>query len=148
MLRQLSNITSRLTLKVPSFVNGASIRRFTDSAPKSIFVGNLPWEASESDITEFFSKYGNVTSIKLMKDNQTGRPRGFGFITLNGDVDKAVSELDGKELKGRSLRVNEARPPTPRDPNNSRPRQDFRDRGDDRGGRGDRGVSRDRREDS
>jgi len=105
---------------------GVSLRRFADAAAeKNIFIGNLAWEVTEAEISEHFGKYGTVTSIKLMKDNQTGRPRGFGFLTVSGQPDKAIAELDGKDFKGRSLRVNEAKAPTPRDPNSRPPRSNI-----------------------
>eukprot|EP01114_Cavostelium_apophysatum_P016191 TRINITY_DN4552_c0_g1_i1.p2 TRINITY_DN4552_c0_g1~~TRINITY_DN4552_c0_g1_i1.p2 ORF type:complete len:177 (-),score=38.94 TRINITY_DN4552_c0_g1_i1:179-709(-) len=146
-LRQISfRSTSSPLLQSARYSAGfglVSRRTFADAASgasKSIFVGNLPWEVSDSDINEFFGKYGNITNIKIMKDNQTGRPRGFAFVTLEGDADKAISELDGKELKGRSLRVNEAKPPAPRDPNNRFQGDRGFNRGGDRGDRGDRGF--------
>jgi len=148
MFRQIASFTTPLK----SFaINGKSVRMFTDNASnsKNIFVGNLPWEATESDIMDFFSKYGTVSSVKLMKDGQTGRPRGFGFITLAGEPDKAIAELDGKDLKGRAVRINEAKPPAPRDPN--APRYNGGggfggDRGGDRGFQrgGDRSFGGDR----
>jgi len=121
-----------------------SARSFADESSdnKSIFIGNLPWEATESDITEFFSKYGNVSQVKLMKDNQTGRPRGFGFVTLNGDAARAITELDGKEMKGRMIRVNEAKAPTPRDPNSPGFGEGRRPFGGERGERGGFGGGR------
>jgi len=149
MLKQITTGLSKISTSSMirgSFqgVSGSSGRRmFADASnSKSIFIGNLPWEVTESEVSEFFSKYGSVTSIKLMKDGQTGRPRGFGFVTLSGEAEKAIAELDGKELKGRTLRVNEAKPPTPRDPNGFQPRGDRREggfgRGDRDGGYGDR----------
>jgi len=137
-----SSFSASLKLKTP-------FRSFADAAeggqPKSLFVGNLPWEATEADISEFFAKHGSVTSIKLMKDNQTGRPRGFAFVVFNGDIHKAVAELDGTELKGRALRVNEAKPPAPRDPNAPRGERRFEGRDNFRGGDRDnfRGGDRD-----
>jgi len=120
MLKQISvGLKQFSTPMKSSFTMASSVRRFADStdAPKkSIFLGNLPWETTEADIQSHFSKYGTVTSIKIMKDNQTGRPRGFGFISIDGDADAAITELDGKELKGRVIRVNEAKPQAPRDP--------------------------------
>jgi len=115
-------------------------RTFCDNNSRNLFVGNLPWSASEADLQEFFSKYGTITSIKIMKDNQTGRSRGFGFITLTGDADRAIADLDGKDLKGRPLRVNEAKPPAPR--MDRPPREDFGDRQSE--SRGDFGNRQDR----
>jgi len=172
MLKQILSAASfskvSLVMKTSNMSSLNGKRAFNNGAPaegKSIFIGNLPWEITESEISEFFAKYGTVTSVKMMKDNQTGRPRGFGFITLSGSADQAIQELDGKELKGRVVRINEAKPPAPRDPNaprrfNNRERdfgsrggdRDFGNRGGDRGDRGgynreNRGPRRDREED-
>lgn len=76
---------------------------------KSIYVGNLPFSASEDELRELFTAYGNVDSIRLMTDRDTGRPRGFGFVTMSDtDADSAIQALDGKDFGGRTLRVNEA----------------------------------------
>jgi RNA recognition motif-containing protein len=78
----------------------------------NIYVGNLPREASEDDLREAFEAFGEVTSVKIITDRFTGDSRGFGFIEMpnSPEAQSAISGLDGKELKGRSLRVNEARP--------------------------------------
>jgi nucleolin len=73
-----------------------------------IYVGNLPWDTNESDIKELFQKYGEVTSVNMITDRETGRPRGFCFIEMV-DPDMAISELDDKEFGGRNLKVNRAR---------------------------------------
>ena len=79
---------------------------------KRIYVGNLPFTSSEDDIRQLFSTYGEVISVSLPNDRETGRPRGFGFVEMeNENADQAIQALDGKELGGRSLRVNEAREP-------------------------------------
>ena len=79
---------------------------------KRIYVGNLPFTSSEGDIRQLFSAYGEVISISLPNDRETGRPRGFGFVEMeNENADQAIQALDGKEFSGRSLRVNEAREP-------------------------------------
>lgn len=76
---------------------------------KSIYVGNLPYDASEDDIRELFGQYGNVDSVRMMTDRDTGRPRGFGFVTMpDDDADAAIRALDGKPFGGRNLRVNPA----------------------------------------
>jgi RNA recognition motif-containing protein len=78
---------------------------------KSIFVGNLPFKATEEEIQEVFSAYGTVHSAKLLTDRETGRPRGFGFVEMDdAEAASAVAALDGKDFQGRPLRVNEARP--------------------------------------
>jgi RNA recognition motif-containing protein len=75
---------------------------------KKIYVGNLAWSATEAELRDLFSSYGDVASVAIITDRDTGRSRGFGFVELDGDADKAISELDGRELGGRALRVNEA----------------------------------------
>ena len=78
---------------------------------KNIYVGNLPFSATESEIRELFEQFGSVEEVKLITDRDTGRPRGFGFVEMDVDgADKAIEALDGKEFGGRNLRVNEARP--------------------------------------
>lgn len=82
---------------------------------KSIYVGNLPWSTTEDDLASLFSEYGDVISVKLISDRETGRSKGFGFIEMGDDVAKtAIEALDNQEFGGRTLRVNEARPQTPR----------------------------------
>jgi len=78
----------------------------------NIYVGNLPREASEEDLRKAFEAFGQVTSAKIITDKFTGDPRGFGFVEMSNssEAQSAISGLDGKDLKGRTLRVNEARP--------------------------------------
>ena len=74
-------------------------------------MGNLPYTASEEEVEKLFATYGEVLSCALPTDRDTGRPRGFGFIEMsNEDAAKAIQGLDGTDLGGRSLNVNEARP--------------------------------------
>jgi RNA recognition motif-containing protein len=75
-----------------------------------IYVGNLPFTASEDEIRQLFSPYGNVTSVSLITDRETGAPRGFGFVEMEEGTKEAISALDNRELGGRNLRVNEAKP--------------------------------------
>ena len=76
-----------------------------------VYVGNLPFSATEGEIAELFGQYGEVVSCSLPKDRETGRPRGFGFVEMeDDDAKKAIAALDGKDLGGRALRVNEAQP--------------------------------------
>jgi RNA recognition motif-containing protein len=78
---------------------------------KSLYVGNLPWSAKEEELTELFSAHGQVESVRLIIDKQTGRSRGFAFVDVaDGDVEKILSALNGYKLDGRDLRVNEAQP--------------------------------------
>jgi RNA recognition motif-containing protein len=82
---------------------------------KRIYVGNLPYTANEDELRELFSQYGEVVSVSLVTDRETGRPRGFGFVEMPADAaDDAISALDGKDMGGRALRINEARPREPR----------------------------------
>jgi len=76
---------------------------------KKIYVGNLPFSATEDEIKELFGQHGAVHSVALINDRETGRPRGFGFIEVDDDALSAmIQNLDGKEMDGRALRVNEA----------------------------------------
>ena len=82
---------------------------------KSIYVGNLPWDATERQIQDLFAEYGNVISVKLVSDRYTGRARGFGFVEMeDADAHAAIEALDNSSLGGRTLRVNESKPSTPR----------------------------------
>lgn len=73
----------------------------------SIYVGNLPWSATETTVSDLFSAHGEVLSVKLITDRDTGRARGFGFVEMNeGDAQNAIAALNGKELEGRALRIN------------------------------------------
>lgn len=77
-----------------------------------LYVGNLSYETTESELRELFGQHGQVTSVAVIMDRETGRPKGFGFIEYANDQDAkaAIAALDGKEIGGRSLKVNESRP--------------------------------------
>ena len=79
---------------------------------KNIFVGNLSYGATEDGIRSMFEQYGAVGRVNLITDRDTGQARGFGFVemTNNAEADRAIAELNGRELDGRALNVNEARP--------------------------------------
>lgn len=83
---------------------------------KNIFVGNLDFGATEDAVRSMFEAYGTVERVSLVTDRDTGRAKGFGFVemTADADADRAISELNGRELGGRALNVNEARPKTER----------------------------------
>lgn len=102
---------------------------------RKLFVGNLPYETMETDLETLFAQAGQVETVTVMRDRMTGRARGFAFVEMASDDDaqKAITQLNGHQLGGRALTVNEARPPAPRPF-----RDDFGggDRG--RGGRGGR----------
>lgn len=77
-----------------------------------MYVGNLSWSATEQDVRELFAQYGTVTDISLPTDRETGRPRGFAFVTMETkeSMEAAMRALEGQEWQGRALTVNEARP--------------------------------------
>ena len=79
---------------------------------KNIFVGNLGYEITEQDIQALFEKYGEVQRVKLITDRDTGRSRGFAFVEMgnDGEAQEAITGLNGSQLAGRGLNVNEARP--------------------------------------
>jgi RNA recognition motif-containing protein len=88
---------------------------------KSLYVGNLPWSATEADVRDLFSQYGEVTSVNLITDRETGRARGFGFVEIaDADAQKAIEALDNYSYNGRNLKVNESKPREER-PRTSRP---------------------------
>jgi cold-inducible RNA-binding protein len=78
---------------------------------KRIYVGNLSYQTTETDLTGLFEQAGEVESVNIITDRDTGRSKGFGFVEMGSDgADKAIAQFNGTELKGRSLTVNEARP--------------------------------------
>lgn len=77
---------------------------------KRIYVGNLPFSATEADMKTLFSEHGEVTSVSIVSDRETGRSRGFAFVEMeDASADKAIEALNNAEYSGRKLRVNEAR---------------------------------------
>jgi cold-inducible RNA-binding protein len=83
---------------------------------KNIFVGNLNFGATEGAVRSLFEAYGTVERVNLVTDRDSGQARGFGFVemSVNADADRAIAELNGREVDGRTLNVNEARPKTER----------------------------------
>src|SRR6516165_8376119 len=79
---------------------------------KNIYVGNLVWEATADDLLELFEKHGKVTRAQVIRDKETGRSRGFGFVEMENDAEaqKAIEALNNFDYNGRALTVNEARP--------------------------------------
>jgi cold-inducible RNA-binding protein len=96
---------------------------------KNIFVGNLNFNTGEDELRQLFEAYGQVERVSILTDRDTGRSRGFGFVEMasNEDGEKAIAALNGSQVGGRTINVNEARPKTDRGGG---------DRGGDRGGRG------------
>jgi RNA recognition motif-containing protein len=83
---------------------------------KKMYVGNLAWSVSSEDLQELFSAHGTVNSAEVIKDRETGRSRGFGFVEMETqqDMEAAIEALNGYDFKGRPLTVNEARERAPR----------------------------------
>jgi len=82
---------------------------------KTLYIGNLSFNSSEEDLRNFFSDYETVSSVKIITDRETGRSRGFGFVELDeNEANGAIEALDGGELDGRNLRINEAKKREPR----------------------------------
>ena len=83
---------------------------------KNIYVGNLPFQLTEDELREVFAQYGSVSAARIVRDRETQRSRGFGFVEMPDDEEaaRAIEALNGYSLKGRSLRVNEARPRPPK----------------------------------
>ena len=106
---------------------------------KNIFVGNLSFNTNEDEVRQLFESYGQVDRVSIMTDRDTGRSRGFGFVemTNNEDGEKAIAALNGSQLGGRTINVNEARPKAERVGGGG-------GGGRDRGGRGGGGGRRDR----
>lgn len=79
---------------------------------KNIYVGNLPFSTTDEELNNLFAPYGTVTAARVIKDRITERSRGFGFVEMenDGEADKAVAEMNGKDIDGRPLKVSEAKP--------------------------------------
>ena len=84
--------------------------------PKNIYVGNLDYNLTEDELRDAFAAYGQVDNVTIMRDRDTGQPRGFGFVEManNEEADKAIAGINGTQLGNRNLNVNEARPKTER----------------------------------
>lgn len=105
-----------------------------------IYVGNLPFSVDDDKLKDVFSQFGEISEATVIQNKFSGRSKGFGFVTFSSDEDaqKAISEMNNKDVEGRKIVVNEAKPMDPDAPR--RPRRDFDDRGSGRGG--DRGGFR------
>jgi RNA recognition motif-containing protein len=78
---------------------------------KTLYIGNLPWSTTEEELAQAFAAHANVVSARIIMDRETGRSRGFGFVEVaDEDVDQAVEAMNGTQLSGRDIIVNEARP--------------------------------------
>ena len=77
---------------------------------KNLYVGNMSFSTTEDQLREVFSQYGTVSKVQLIMDRETGRPRGFAFVEMSDGGDQAIAALNGTQLDGRALTVNEAKP--------------------------------------
>ncbi len=86
-----------------------------------IYVGNLPWSISDQDLADAFGAFGSVEKASIISDRNSGRSKGFGFVTMNNadEANQAIEAMNGSELGGRALKVNEARPREDRPPRQS-----------------------------
>jgi RNA recognition motif-containing protein len=82
---------------------------------KKLYVGNLSFETTESELKDLFAQSGAVETVRIITDRETGRSKGFGFIEMQEGGDKAIAQMNGKDFNGRALTVNEARPMSTRE---------------------------------
>jgi len=98
---------------IPAFITRSSSEQSSQGESddaKTLYVGNLPYRANEAAVTELFSNYGNVLSVRLMKDKHTGKRRGFGFVEMYvKDINEAIDKLNDSEFQQRTLKVREAK---------------------------------------
>jgi len=109
---------------------------------KNLFVGNMSFQTTAADLRALFEPFGQLARVHVATDRETGRARGFGFVEMQNDDEaaKAIAALDGEDVGGRNLKVNEARPKESSGPRG--PRGGGGDRGGNRGGVGGRGKER------
>ena len=118
------SVPPAIAFAVGAVITSLAIRFMQDSKPspeqpidpsqssKTIYVGNLPYRANESDVKNLFSEHGEVFAVRLMKDKRTGKRRGFGFVVMNSsDADTAIQNLNNKEYGQRTLKIREANDP-------------------------------------
>jgi RNA recognition motif-containing protein len=132
----LSDRTEHAVLLLCGQVSNKTFRSTTKKMLKTIYVGNLPFKVTETEIQDLFAQHGKVQSVKLITDRETGKPRGFGFVEMDSrDAETAVAALNGYDFGGRTLRVNEAKEREGGGGGRGEGGGERRDRG----GRGDRG---------
>ena len=112
---ELTSISAAVVAFVCAFVaplvgKSSGTSESSDENIKTLYVGNLPYRANEAAVRELFSEYGQVQSVRLMKDKHTGKRRGFGFVEIStDDANKAISALNDSEFQQRTLKVREAK---------------------------------------
>lgn len=96
--------------------------------PRKLFVGNLPFRMTDAELEEMFAPFGEIVSVKIITDRQTGRSKGFAFVEYAAEdaAEKAIEALHGQDVDGRALVVNVARPPQPREDRGGRDNRSFR----------------------
>jgi cold-inducible RNA-binding protein len=99
----------------PLLITARELAGVRDSMGRRLYVGNLPYKATDEELRELFSRSGPVDNVQVMRDNMTGRARGFAFVEMATDegAQKAIADFHQYQLEGRALVVNEARPRTP-----------------------------------
>ena len=117
VLRRIVKAADRTSARSNTVGRRTTIDKRRESFLMNIYVGNLSYTLSEEVLRDAFAEHGEVTSAKILRDRDTGRSRGFGFVEMpnQSEGEAAVSQLNGQDLDGRALRVNEARPRPPRD---------------------------------
>lgn len=93
----------------------------------NLYVGNLPYRITEDQLRQAFEEFGRVSSCTIIKDKVTGQSKGFGFLEMpeSSEAEAAINQLNGRDLMGRKINVNEARPRESRPPGGGRPRESF-----------------------
>jgi len=96
-------------------------RIISENSKMEIYVGNLPWSTSDQELSDAFGAYGKVEKASIISDRNSGRSKGFGFVTMEDadEANKAIEAMNGSDMGGRSLKVNEARPREDRPPRQS-----------------------------
>src|SRR5262245_46424270 len=95
---------------LPATVSGPTGPRGLTTVAKNLYVGNMAFSTTEDQLREAFSQFGTVTKVQVIMDRETGRPRGFAFVEMSDGGDQAIAAMNGAQLDGRTLTVNEAKP--------------------------------------
>ncbi|MBV1727675.1 MAG: RNA-binding protein [Candidatus Desulforudis sp.] len=108
---------NKICIRPITFANNTQKGNEVISIARTLYVGNLPWSTQAEDLERAFAEYGEVVSSRIITDRQTGRSRGFGFVEVKDeDAESMISALNGAEMSGRVITVNEARARTENNP--------------------------------
>jgi cold-inducible RNA-binding protein len=112
LAKELEPIVARRSVPTPLIESLAGWCNGVRAPMMNIYVGNLSYGMSEDELRQAFAAHGEVSSVKILMDRETGRSRGFGFVEMpnKAEADAAIAQLNGKDVGGRALRINEARP--------------------------------------